>query len=122
MKKVSEIINMEIPVNGKKCCVKGKFYYRLSRVDDRNFVNCYLAESNDDNSPKIFLSDDIGEAVIDADETFGMMVGGEFAYYGIEAEVDGLLKIIAEGAAFENVMNMKLRKDNEFQDFKFGGH
>lgn len=120
MKKVFEIICMELPIDGMSCRVKGKFYYRISKSDaSRDFANCYLAESDDINSPKVLLSDGIGEAVIDEDETFGIMVGGEFAYFGIEAEVEGLIKETPEGPIFEIVKSMKLNKDGESQEFKF---
>jgi hypothetical protein len=118
--KIAEITCLELPIDGMNCSVKGRFYYRISENGrNRDFFNCYLAESDNKDSPKIFLSDGIGDAVIDADETFGMMVGGEFAYYGVDAEIDGLVKCIPEGMAFEMVKSIRLEKDGESQEFNF---
>lgn len=120
MEKIAEIKKIKLPIKGRLCSVIGKFYYRISDSENtRNYSRCYLADSDDSDSIRIFLSDDIGEAVIDADETFGMMVGGEFAYYGLEAVLEGTLISSPQGLIFEKVLGLKLQKGGETQEFVF---
>lgn len=121
MYKVSELQNIKFPKEGATCSVKGKFYYRISGDEERtpDYVNCYVADSSDINSPKLFISDKFGEAIINGDETFGMIVGGEFAYYGIDVELECLIKRASQGIICEDVKALKLEKDGDSQSFFF---
>ncbi len=121
MYKVLEIQHLDIPSDGMNCLVKGKFYYRIigDKNEKCNYVNCFIADTFDNDSPKLFLSDEVGETVVDKDESFGMMVGGEFAYYGMDIEVDGLIKKSLQGLVFETVKVLKLEKDGNCQEFIF---
>jgi len=120
MQKISEFLNEEFSSAGASCSVFGRFYYRISEGEISNGTsNCYLAESDEEGSPKLFFLNDVGESVIDNDETFGMMVGGEFAYFGIYAEVTGLIKRSPDALTFEVVDELKLEKDGDIQVFKF---
>ena len=115
---ISEIEHKEIPSEGMSCSVKGKFYYRISETNVDGSARCYLSES-DNSELKLVISDQICEQVIDDDETFGMMVGGEYAYFGLHAEVGGLVKRSANGIVLEQVSVMILSKDGEYQEFSF---
>lgn len=121
MYKVSELQNIELPDGGAECSVKGRFYYRISGSEGNgsNYINCYVADSSDSNSPKLFLADEIGEAIIDGDETFGMMVGGEYAYYDIDAELECIVKKTPQGLICGAVGTLKLEKDGDSQVFTF---
>lgn len=121
MYKVSEVESLDIPVAGLSVSLKGKFYYRIAEngKEKSDFVNCYIADSSDSDSPRLYLSNGVGEAVIDEDEIFGMMVGGEYAYFGLDAEITGLVKKTIEGLICESVKLLKLEKDGESQEFSF---
>jgi hypothetical protein len=121
MYKVSELQNIELPDEGIECSVKGGFYYRISgnEKNSSDYVNCYVADSSDSNSPKLFLADEIGEAIIDGDETFGMMVGGEYAYYDVDVKLDCIVKKTRQGLICETVETLRLEKDGGSQVFTF---
>ena len=118
---VSEIKDLEIPDKGLNCLVKGFFYYRISSTEQGDQISpiCYLAESESVDSLFIELSKEIGETVISDDETFGMMVGGEFAYFGLSGIVDGIIKSQNGVLTFTRVESLKLEKDGESQKFYF---
>ncbi|WP_428036072.1 hypothetical protein [Amphritea sp.] len=121
MYKVSELQNIDLPNDGLECSVKGKFYYRISDHGEsgNNYVNCYVDDLSDNSSSKLFLSDEVGETVIDGDETFGMMVGGEFAYYDIDVELECVIKKTPQGLICATVEKLKLEKDGDSQVFSF---
>ena len=121
MYKVSELENIELPDEGVECSVKGKFYYRISsnKENGSTYFNCYVTDSSDESSPKLFLADEVGEAIIDWDETFGMMVGGEYAYYDIGAELKCIVKKTSQGFVCKTVDTLKLEKDGDSQVFSF---
>ena len=48
------------------------------------------------------------------------MVGGEFAYFGISAEISGIVKALPSGEKiFETVTYLELEKDGDSQVFEF---
>lgn len=118
---VSEIKEFKIPDEGLNCSVKGLFYYRISTIEQGDQVSpkCYLAESKSDDSLFIEFSDEIGETVISDDETFGIMVGGKFAYFSLSGIVDGIVKSKNGILTFTRVDSLKLEKDGESQKFSF---
>ena len=121
MKNISDNQTSDLPVDGVMTSLKGKFFYRLPEdgcVKDV-YANCYITEAFDIDSDRLYLSDEIGEAVIGEDETFGMMVGGEFAYWGVNAEVKCRIRKTTKGLVCENVEYLKLEKDGESQEFRF---
>ena len=121
MYKVSEIVDLDLPADGIASSLKGKFYYCITqdRKNKFDFFNCYITDASDTESPRVYLPNDVGETVIDKDETFGMMVGGEFAYYGLNAEIYCVIKKTARGLIGESVKSLKLEKDGENQEFNF---
>lgn len=121
MYNVSELQNIDIPDDGVRCAVKGKFYYRISDNGESgsDYVNCYMNDPLDSSSSKLFLSDKVGEAIIDGDETFGMMVGGEFAYYDFDVELECVIKKASQGLICAKVEKLKLEKDGDSQVFSF---
>lgn len=121
MYKVSEIQYLDLPVDGVSGSLKGKFYYRIAEGGENrdDFVDCYITDSSDSDSPRLYLSNEVGKAVIDKDETFGMMVGGEFAYYGLDAEINCIIRKTMKGFVCENVEYLRLEKDGESQEFSF---
>jgi hypothetical protein len=121
MYNVSELKNIELPDEGAECSVKGRLYYRISNNEENgsNYINCYVTDSSNANLPKLFLADEIGEAIIDRDETFGMLVGGEYAYYDIDVELKCVVKKTAQGLICKTVETLKLEKDGDSQVFAF---
>lgn len=112
MYNIIDLLKMNLPDEGVDCVVKGKFYYRIEGDDH----SCYLSDS-DDMAAQIYLSNDLGELVINEDETFGMLVGGEFAYYGVEAEVTGVLKESSNNRYLDAVKCINLKSDLGEQKF-----
>ena len=111
---VSEIDDVVIAADGLPCMVQGKFFYRIA---GSHIALCYLAERKD--SPvKIELPIAVGELVVAEDESFGMMVGGEFAYYDLECLVEGVLhRENTGGLGFRPVKSIALFRNETSQVF-----
>jgi hypothetical protein len=77
----------------------GKFCCRISDNGENrsNSVDCYVSDSSDSNSSILFLSDEFGEAIINGDEIFGMIGGGEFACYDMDVEVECVINVASQG-------------------------
>lgn len=121
MYKISEIENLEISNKGLDCTVSGKFFYRIASEGEgqNDFVDCYIADSSNDRAPKLFLANRYGESVIDMDETFGMMVGGEFAYFDINIVLSCVVKRFDEKLVCESLKSFTLERNGESQEFNF---
>lgn len=115
---VSQVSEIVIPEGGLRCTVRGLFFYRIAHLDTESTTPpCYIADSSD-SGPIIGLPQAIGETVIDDDETFGMLVGGEFAYFGVNAHLSGL--VVSQGSGvkeFAEVNNLILEMDGRSQEF-----
>jgi hypothetical protein len=122
MYKISEVENIELPNGGMECSIKGKFFYRISASsgeDKNNLTNCYITDSSSNEVSKLFLSNKYGESIIDMDETFGMMVGGEFAYYDIDAELKCMVEKVDGKLVCKELSELSLERNGERQQFSF---
>lgn len=112
---VADLERIDIPVSGATCRIEGFFFYRIA---DGSFPKCYLGNAPENPSLCVSLHEDIGEAVLSGDETFGMLVGGEFAYFGLACAAEGVLHRDAECRfSLSMVSRMTLTKDGVSQDF-----
>ena len=105
--------------DGATCELEGQFFYRLSS-DGLEQSSCYLAPSHDSNF-KILLPLSLGEHVVEADTTFGMLVGGEYAYFDVSAKVTGTIRATTDGASVDEITDFQLQKDGALQTFDFTG-
>lgn len=112
---ISSLEKMSIPTEGMSCRVKGRFFFQIAGSEGRR---CYLSE-NANSSLTIQLNEDVGEFVVGNDETFGMLVGGEFAYFDLDCVADGVLCRSENGQlSLRPVDCISLRKDELCQSFE----
>ena len=118
---VSDIGNLDLPIDGINVSLQGKLYYRIvnRKEKNNNAVNCYITDSSEYDALKLCLSDNVGETVVNEDETFGMMVGGEFAYCGLNAQINCVVRRTERGFVSGAVKYLKLEKDDKTQEFSF---
>jgi len=118
---VTELIEMDIPNGGITCSVKGYFFYRIAEDihDETILPKCFLSNTEEESTMYVTIPNEIGESVISEDETFGMMVGGSYAYYGLSAEVTGIIEKSANELIFRKIDKLHLTKNNLTQDFVF---
>ena len=120
IKTVSEINKMEIPHEGIGCEVKGYFFYYLA--DDSMCPKsspCFLSASDlESDLNYILLPKYVGENVIKMDDTFGMLVGGKYAYYGLRSIVIGVIRRQEDQVLFSNVSSLLLERGSLRQEFK----
>jgi hypothetical protein len=94
MMTISEILKTEIPDEGLTCEVAGSFFYYLA-TDGMcpQPSRCFLSSSDSDSDVHIIaLPPEVGKEAIRMDETFGMMVGGKYAYFAMPAVVSGTIR------------------------------
>lgn len=118
---MSDIRNLDLPIDDINVSLQGKFYYRIANQEEKNdnSVNCYITDSSENDALELGLSDDVGQAIINEDETFGMMVGGEFAYCGLNAQINCVVRKTEQGFICGPVKYLKLEKDDKTQEFSF---
>lgn len=115
MQSVKSILKLQPPAT-LEVCVRSTFYYRISG-GELGYGNCYLADSSSEGEDRLVLSDSVGEFVIEEDETFGMMVGGEYAYFGLEVELRGFYRSSEGGPEIDPVTSLSLRSGDLVQEF-----
>lgn len=111
---ISSLKKINVPVSGVPCVIKGFFFYRMT---DGKFPKCYLGDAPENPSAYITLEDRVGNIVLSDDETFGMLVGGEFAYFGLACIAEGVLFCNDYGFFLSMVSRIKITKDGIYQDF-----
>jgi len=117
---IFDLNKVDIPKEGISCTVKGYFSYQLSDANSNSLQpHCYISEAPEDSSSFIAMSDNIGETIISDDETFGMLVGGSYAYYGIHALVEGVIERNGDNLIFSKVKSLTLEKNDLSQRFIF---
>ena len=106
-------------MTSKDYFIKGYFFYIISeQAEDNGSGKCYICSDKDNLNEKIYIPEQVGEKVINDDETFGMLVGGEYAYYGLEAEIKGNIIESHNIIKFVSVDEITLSRGNEKQSFK----
>lgn len=113
---VAYVGRLSIPEGGLACSLGGFFFYRLSNGDS---PRCYLGDTAERPGILVQLRDEIGELVLSEDETFGMLVGGEFAYSGLKCTAEGHLHRDGSRAlSLTSIVKITLEKDGLFQTFR----
>jgi len=113
IKTIAEIREMDIPNDGLSCEIKGYFFYYIARDElCPQLSPCFLCPTDSENGLDcVQLPSEIGELIVKADETFGMLVGGKYAYYGLSSVVSGLLYRRNESLVFLMVKNVSLESE-----------
>ena len=92
------------------------YFYILGGINEIAF----LSDSNDGDFEKIItLPEDIIPQVIEQDETFGVLVGGKYAYYAMKAIVKGVITIVNDQHFFNIVEELTLIENDRRQVFTF---
>ena len=80
---------------------------------------CFLSASDlESDLNYILLPKYVGENVVRMDNTFGMLVGGKYAYYGLRSITIGLIRRQEDQVSFSNVSNLFLERGSLRQEFK----
>lgn len=92
------------------------YFYILGGINEMAF----LSDSNDGDFGKIItLPKDIIPKVIEQDETFGILVGGKYAYYAMKALVKGIIAIVNDQQFFSKVDELTLIENDRRQVLTF---
>ena len=92
------------------------YFYILGGINEMAF----LSDNNDGDFGKIItLPKDIIPKVIEQDETFGILVGGKYAYYAMKAIVKGIIAIVNVQQFFSKVDELTLIENDRRQVFTF---
>lgn len=119
IKTIAEIKEMDIPSGGLICSVKGNFFYYLAEDGlSPQSSPCFLSPSGSENDMDCaLLPPEVGEHIMKMDETFGIMVGGKYAYYGLTAIVSGVACRQNGKIIFPKISNIALQSGALKQDF-----
>ncbi|WP_347253684.1 hypothetical protein [Leminorella grimontii] len=67
----------------------------------------------------IILPNSIIELIIEQDKSFGVLVGGEYAYYAMDAIIEGFLELNGQQLSLSKVNKITLFDCDISQDFIF---
>lgn len=112
MATLQTILNQEIPKHGLPCILNASFYYKL----EIGICVCYLSEANSE-VPHIILPNSVGELVIREDNILGVLVGGNYMYFSVEACIKGVLHISKQKLMMQDVEYIELTNDGQKQKF-----
>ncbi|WP_144436642.1 hypothetical protein [Lysobacter antibioticus] len=116
---ISDLVDIVIPEGGLSCCIKGLFF--CSVVANGVAPKCFIKDSLD-SSMHVSLPDSAADLVLSSDETFGMMVGGKFSYFGLDCIAEGILSCDTQGGLFlQGVRKIVLGKNGLSQVFAWPG-
>jgi len=113
--KVSDLASLSVPASGLQCRLQGYLFYRI--VPEEAPV-CYLAEDQEVPRLLVTIPERYADFLLREDSTFGMLVGGDYAYFGMECVVEGLVcSTSAEKFRLSRVSSIRLIQDDIFRDF-----
>ncbi|XKM14509.1 hypothetical protein RCS94_04865 [Orbaceae bacterium ac157xtp] len=92
------------------------YFYVLNGINE----SVFLSDNNTGNFKNvIILPDYIIPQIIEQDETFGVLIGGEYAYYAMEAVIKGTVVIVNGQQFFSKVDKLILTENDRSQVFMF---
>lgn len=92
------------------------YFYILGGTNEKAFLS---ADNNGDFVKIILLPEKIISQVIEQDDTFGVLVGGKYAYYAMQSIIKGKIIIINNQQVFNEVDELILMEDGRSQTFTF---
>ena len=106
-------------IMNKKLCGLVRFkgyFYALGGLNQKVFLtdNKYGWSENN-----IILPNNITELIIDKDQSFGVLVGGEYAYYAMDAIIEGVLELKEQQLYLSKVNKITLFDGEISQSFVF---
>jgi hypothetical protein len=105
MLSVKECLDGNLVGNVSVC---GYFYYPC-------FSDAFISDSKNylNGNPVIFLNKNLTEKIILQDSVFGVLVGGQYAYYALFAEISGTINKASDGVFFFSDAEKILLRDVE---------